>query len=263
MEKLWEEREVIRFSRGSKLQSEEENCVRELPFTVYLNGSEVATLLCTPADLEDLALGFLFSEGLITRDDGIESVEVNSKEGAARVKTSDGNPIAKRLYGKRTVTSGCGAGTSFYRVTDAWLIRPVKSDFAVKASDLSNRMRDLSGASSVYRVTRGVHAAASASPQEIMVLKDDIGRHNAVDKVAGDMLRNGWDSSRRMLLITGRVSSEMVIKAARMRCPLVASRASATDLAVNMAQEAGITLVAFARGDNLAVFSWPERVLEG
>ncbi|MEW6082780.1 MAG: formate dehydrogenase accessory sulfurtransferase FdhD [Bacillota bacterium] len=263
MGRVWEERKVQRFQKGREAGQGTEELVMEYPVTVFLNDKEVATLLCTPLDLEDLVVGFLFNEGLVRDSSDLESVEVADSGQAARVFTMGRSVLAERLYGKRTVTSGCGAGTSFYRLTDAWLVRPVTSDFTVKASQISQRMHDLAGASALYRRTRGVHAAAAASPEAIEVLKDDIGRHNAVDKVAGDMLRRGWDPSCRMLLITGRVSSEMVVKAARMGCPLLVSRASPTHLAVRMAQEAEITLAGFARQDSFAVFTRPDRVVEG
>ena len=262
MGRVWEERTVLRFQGGRRAGQGTEELVMEYPVTVFLNESEVATLLCTPVDLEDLAIGFLYNEGLVRASTDLESVEVDDSGQAVRVFTVGRNVLAQRLYGKRTVTSGCGAGTSFYRLTDAWLVRPVTSEFSVRASLVSQRMHDLAGASALYRRTRGVHAAAAASPEAIEVLKDDIGRHNAVDKVAGDMLRKGWDPSQRMLLITGRVSSEMVVKAARMGCPLLVSRASPTHLAVRMAQEVAITLVAFARQDSFAVFTRPDRVLD-
>lgn len=261
MERLWEDREVLRFSCGRKAGFHEESLILERPLTVYLNGSEVATLLCTPSDLEDLALGFLFGEGLIESGQ-LDTLQIDPSGETAHITTVDRDIIAEKLYGKRTVTSGCGAGTSFFRITDAWLIRPVESGITVRASDLAGLMEDLGRASMLYKRTRGAHAAASAVSERILVLRDDIGRHNAVDKVAGDMLRTGWDPSQRFLLVTGRVSSEMVIKAARMGCPIIASRASPTSLAVRMAEEVAVTVVGYARGGNFSVFSRPERVEE-
>jgi FdhD protein len=154
---------------------------------------------------------------------------------------------------ERILTSGCGGGITF-RI-DHRLFPPVRSRVHVEARAISERMRELFAAAVHYRQSRGIHGAALADAARLVVMAEDVGRHNAVDKVKGEALRAGIPTDDLMLLSTGRVSSEMLLKAARMGVPIVASRTSPTEMAVRLAEQLNVTVCGYVRPDGLNVYA--------
>lgn len=234
--------------------------VTEFPLTIYLNGEEIVTLLCTPEKLDCLAVGFLASEGLIGSRDEIVKIVVDESKGRAWVEASSGRRLAKDMVGRRLVPSGCGRGALFYNILDAASRPQVNSKITFKVEMLSNLMREFQHRSSLYRTTGGVHSAALCDREHILVFCEDIARHNAVDKVFGQCLLDGIRTADLALFTTGRISSEMLLKAARRGVPLVVSRAAPTSLSLNLASEVGITVVGFARGKRLSIYTNPWRI---
>ncbi len=159
------------------------------------------------------------------------------------------------LPAKRRLTSGCGGGASF--TTDA---QKVGSDLVITAAEVFSLMKQLQSRMDLYRVSGGVHASALGDTKSLRVVAEDIGRHNTIDKIQGECLVRGLSTKDGVLLSTGRISSEMLIKAARMQTPVVVSRHSPTGAAVSLAQDLGIALVGYARGNRLSVYSHPERL---
>jgi FdhD protein len=226
----------------------------EMALSVYVNKQELATLLCTPAKLNYLVLGFLYSEGVIDRMDDIASMSVCEDDSLAEVALvrSDYSPPVHR-----TLASGCGGGVTFDKQLDR-----VESSVTVTPGQVSALMRQLNEQAKLYRYCGGVHTAGLGDGDHLVVIAEDIGRHNTVDKIMGECLIAGQPTKDRALVATGRISSEMLSKAARMQVPIVISRSSPTDRAIALARELGITLVGYARGDRLSVYSCEER-LEG
>jgi len=226
----------------------------EMALSVYVNKQELATLLCTPAKLNYLILGFLYSEGVIDRMDDIASMRVCEDDSLAEVTLvrSDYSPPVRR-----TLASGCGGGVTLDKQLD-----PVESGVTVTPGQVSALMRQLNEQAKLYRYCGGVHTAGLGDGGHLVVVAEDIGRHNTVDKIMGECLMAGQPTKDRALVATGRISSEMLSKAARMQVPIVISRSSPTDRAIALARELGITLIGYARGDRLSVYSHAER-LEG
>lgn len=231
----------------------------EEPLTITLDGAEVVTLLYTPPMAQELALGFLASEGYIS---GMQDVVSVSGDGA-RVDVRLVSPLDGQPGGRvRVITSGCGGGITFTYPLGLKSLKPVGPGFTVTAEAVSRLMSEFRTASELFDATGGVHSAAVAGADGIAASADDIGRHNAVDKTFGICLRQGTSLSDKLLLSTGRVSSEILIKCVKRGLPVVVSRGAPTSLAVELAERFGITLIGFARGRRMNVYSHPERVTD-
>ncbi len=227
----------------------------EMALTVYINSQELVTVLCTPTKLNCLVLGFLYSEGIITGISDVAGLRVCEEESLADVKL---NKSEYKLPTRRTLTSGCGAGTSFIVEAEA---QKIDSEAVATAGDILSLMKQLQEKAELFRLCGGVHASALSDSRNLLVMAEDIGRHNTLDKIQGECLLRGISTRGRLLVATGRISSEMLLKAARMATPIVVSRSSPTERAISLAQDLGITLVGYARGSRLSVYSHRGRVL--
>jgi FdhD protein len=234
--------------RGSETEELTGEVVREQPLTVYVNGERFLTLLCSPLDLDALILGYLWMEKIIAGIDEVTACEISVVDGRADVTLAH----AVTLPTERILTSGCGGGITF-RI-DHRLFPRVQSSLRVRPGQLTARMKDLFAAAVQYRRSRGIHGAALADGERLLLVAEDVGRHNAVDKIKGQALMRGIPTEDRILLSTGRVSSEMLLKAARMGVPVVASRTSPTEMAVALAEQLDITVCGYVRPDSLNVY---------
>ncbi|GLI33067.1 formate dehydrogenase accessory sulfurtransferase FdhD [Desulforhabdus amnigena] len=248
-----------RSGRGSaRLQS----VIVEKPFTLYLNGKEVVTLLCAGRYLKELAVGFFHAEGFINTPDDLIGVRIHETSGKVELHTRTDTALIERIWSKRTITSGCGKGSLFYNALDALLSKPVLSELKVSPGQIFDRVEDLNRMSETYRLTRGVHNTALATPDEIILFRDDIGRHNAVDMIVGHLFLRHIPLQDKILLTTGRLTSEILIKAAKVGIPVLVSRNISTSLAIELAGSLGITLIGFARGGRFIVYTGRERLTE-
>jgi FdhD protein len=223
--------------------------VREQPLTVFVNGERFLTLLCSPMQLEALVLGYLWMEKVIQDVGDVTALAVSAVDGRADVTLR----TRVELPTERILTSGCGGGITF-RI-DHRLFPRLRSRLRVRPGEVTARMKDLFAAAVHYRESRGIHGAALADPARLLIVAEDVGRHNAVDKVKGEALQCGLPTDDRLLLSTGRVSSEMLLKAARMGVPIVASRTSPTEMAVALAEQLNITVCGYVRGDTMHVYA--------
>jgi len=223
--------------------------VREAPVTVYVNGTEWVTFLCTPQNLRYLALGFLYLEGIIASLDEVALLRVCDEEEMIDVRLTHDVELPTR----RVLTSGCGGGTTFADLTAQ--TSKLDSTLKVTPSQILDLMRRLYRQAELYRTTGGVHTSALSDGQQLLIVASDVGRHNTLDKIQGQCLLEGIDTRDHILLTTGRLSAEMLNKAAKMQVPVLVSRTSPTDLAVEMAKAQGITLIGYARGEQMQVYS--------
>jgi len=237
----------------------DESVVRTAILTIYVNGSEIVSLVCTPTDLEPLVAGFLVSEGFLTSRDELESITfVKGKTCVADVTTSS----SVRTSGTRMlVTSGCGAGATFARFLEQVGEGEPLPDATFRASDIVERMRELGRSAPVFRETGGAHTAALIAQDKLTYVMEDVGRHNALDKVIGAAFLDDVEVAGLGLASSGRLSADAVCKALARRIPLLVSRAAPTSMAVEAARRAGLTLVGFARGNRMNVYSGEERII--
>jgi len=252
---------VVSLTDGS-LSTTEELVAIEAPITIIFNNQELATLLCSPSELDYLAIGFLYSERLIERKDQIKKLLVDEKRGTVRIETVEDIEPAREIMFKRLITSGCGGGTSLYRAADAAVDR-VKSKVVISADEILSISGKFQRHSEIYLKTHGVHSAALYDGNKILVFCEDVGRHNAIDKIIGRCLWEGIPTRDRIIITSGRVSSEILYKIAKAGIPVIISISSPTNMGVKIAAEMGITLVGSARGKRFTVYANPERVKTG
>lgn len=250
------------YTEYTRESSEEktDQVIREMPVTVYVNDEELVTLLCSPDKMDELAVGFLWSEGVVDTKEEITKVVVDETKGTVWVTADRDSEFIKGLLFKRMITSGCGKGTTFYSVVDSVSAQPVVSEIKATPEQILSLMTEFQDGSALYKSTHGVHSAALCCPSAIEVFREDIGRHNAVDKILGHCFVNGLDPAGKILITSGRISSEVLLKAAKKGMPVIVSRTSATDLALRLAEKLNITLVGFVRGGKMNVYTHGERV---
>ena len=242
--------------KGGKAEEVKGEVVREQPLVIHVNGQKFVTLLCSPLKLDCLVVGYLWLEKVIVSLDEIRHLDVSEVDGPADV----GLARQDELPTERILTSGCGGGITF-RI-DPRLFPQIRSSLKVRPAQLSERMKDLFAAALHYRASRGIHGAALSDADRLLLVAEDVGRHNAVDKIMGEALLKGIPTTDQILLSTGRISSEMLLKAARMGVPLVASRTSPTEMAVGLAEQLGITVVGYLRPESLNVYAGDAVVLD-
>ena len=235
--------------------------VREFPLTIILNNQELVTLLCTPTHLDYLAIGFLSSEGLLKSNDEIKKITVDEQRGVVRVETEEETKQAGELVFKRLITSGCGRGASFYSAADVVGQIKVESKTNISAVEVFELVREFQHRSQIFRTTGGVHSAALCDTKNILVFSEDIGRHNAIDKIFGECVLKDISTDGRVIITSGRVSSEILLKAAKRNIPLLVSKSAPTNMGVKLAGDMGITLIGFVRGKRMNVYANDWRVV--
>ena len=240
--------------KAGQLREVKGEIVREQPLTVYVNGTKFITLLSTPRKLDALVVGYLWLEKIITSVDEIRRLAVSEVDGRAEVDLIRDVELPQ----ERILTSGCGGGITF-RI-DPRVIPRIESMLRIEPPRLFERMKELYQLAVGYRASRGIHGAALADADRLLFIAEDVGRHNAVDKICGEALLAGVSTRDRVLLSTGRVSSEMLLKGARMGTPVVVSRTSPTEMAISIAEQLGVTVVGYLRHDAFNLYAGGEHL---
>ncbi|MCX7568637.1 formate dehydrogenase accessory sulfurtransferase FdhD [Tumebacillus sp. DT12] len=262
MQPVVKTRKILSYHNGALLEVQD-RIVTEYPVTIYLNSEEFATMVCTPEHLEEMVIGFLASEGVVRRYEDIKSVTLDENQGLAYVETEQVVKLNHQLYSKRYITSCCGKSRqSFYFYNDARTAKTITSrNVTVSPEDCLALMRQMQDGATVFQETGGVHNAALCDSQGVLLTRTDIGRHNALDKIYGHCLQNGIPVDDKIIVFSGRISSEVLLKVAKIGCEVVLSKSAPTELALEMADELGITAVGFIRGGSLNVYTHPERIM--
>lgn len=256
-------RTVLRFKNG-QMESVEDKIVTEFPVTVKINEEEFVTMVCSPQYIEDMVIGYLASEGVIREYKDIKNIWVQEKEGYVHVTIDKLNPYFQNLQNKRYITSCCGASRQgFVFINDALTAKKM-NDISVELSikDCFQLMNKLQQSAATFQETGGVHNAAICDKNGFMLSRMDIGRHNALDKLYGYCLKHHISIRDKVVVFSGRISSEILLKVAKIGCEVVLSKSAPTELALNLAEELGITTVGFIRNDSLNIYTCPERILK-
>jgi len=232
----------------------------EVFLTIHVNEKELLTLLCSPDNLEELSAGFLFSAGLINSLDDIENIFVNTKNMTSHITLKKKDIIEDAIF-KRVYTSGCGRGMLFYNVLDLTHQKIVRKNSRIHSENIIELMKAFEKKSITYKKTGGVHCAALCDEENILAFCEDIGRHNAIDKVIGDTLYMNLNMEELIVLTSGRISSEVMFKVQKMGSAVIISRGAPTSLAFQLADKWNITLVGFVRGHRMNVYTAKERIL--
>jgi len=245
---------------GSNVEGVVDSVASELPVTLIVNREPLVTLLCTPSELEELAVGFLLTEGILRDKQALKNLEIDEKKLSVRIELSDLPSDFSKMFEKRTISSGCGKGitfTSYRREADR---RIEAKGQLLSLENIRKLLSTFRNISKLYLETGGVHSAGLSDGKKILLFSEDIGRHNAVDKLIGKAFLQSIPIENKVLITSGRVTSEIVTKAGRNRFPVLISRAAPSCMAISYAEDMGITLIGFARGDRMNIYTWPNRI---
>ncbi len=242
-------------SNGSgQLTPREREVVEEFPLPLNVNGREIATLIASPHDLRFLVAGFLLLQGFVERVEDFKLLSVCTDFGVAKVEIK--GELPEKL--KPVLTSGCGTGITF-TIPKALQGGTVDQGRTFSPDALFDLMDEMAKSAQRYSSHGGMHSAA-VGIDSLCLYAEDLGRHNTIDRIAGEALLKGIDLAGMMLVTSGRVSSEMVAKAALLGITLIASRTSPTSMAIKIADAAGITLIGYVRAGRFDIYAHPERL---
>lgn len=234
----------------------------ELPLTLKVDDREVVTLMTLGTHPEELSLGFLRNQRLIDHIEDIQSVNVNWDKETVNISTVEGTGILdwQEKLSKRTVTTGCGQGTVFSCTLDK-LYEKALATVSVRQSMLYDLMRAISDYNRIYRQAGAVHGCGLCQGAEILIFVEDVGRHNAADTISGRMWLDRITGEDKIFYTTGRLTSEIVMKAATMQIPVLLSRSGITNMALELARDLGITLIARAKRSRFLVYNGGEHII--
>jgi FdhD protein len=222
---------------------------------ISVNGEELATFMCSPRDLDKMAIGFLANEGLIETLADVRDLHI-SKSNCVDVWLYN---TSLELPTRKIITAGCGGGVTFTDLSDKH--EPLHSDLTATPEQMAALMRQMHLGAELYQRARGIHTAVLATNDTVLAQVEDIGRHNCLDKLRGQAMLEGVETKDRILLSSGRISSEMISKARRLQTPIICSRTSPTSLSVALAQAWNMTIIAYLRQDRMRIYTHPERII--
>lgn len=241
-------------------QIREGHIAAERPLTLYLNKRELVTLMTLGSQPEMLVLGWLRNQRLIQRVDQIAAIQVDWETRAAAIQTREEIADLEQKLARKTVTTGCGQGTVFGDLMDD--LEKIKlPEVQLRQSLIYGLLKSLDQHNQIYRQAGAVHGCALCEGTEILYFVEEVGRHNAVDTIAGHMWMNHTTGADKIFYTTGRLTSEMVIKVAQMGIPILLSRSGVTQMGLDLAQKLGVTLVARAKGEHFLLYHGTERFL--
>lgn len=250
--------------KGGQHERKQDYIAEEVPISLIYNGLPHVVMLATPTDLEEFALGFSITEGIIKNPQELLSARIYNRSNGIEVQLKIPDRRFQGLTDKgrnligRTGCGLCGASTLRQAIRQP---KPVHGDLILSAAELRSALTDIKQYQKLNELTGAVHAAAWAVPgQGILTIREDVGRHNALDKLIGFLLRSGKDLSSGFVLVTSRASYEMVQKTAWVGITLLAAISAPTGLAIRLANETGLTLIGFARDDQHVIYTHPQRL---
>ncbi len=251
--------DVVKISAGKKTDLAD-TVTDEVFLTIHLNDKVLLTLSCTPNHENNLCAGFLYSSGLIHSVADIERIFIDKKHRSAYVSLKntsiDPNILFERIY-----TSGCGKGVLYHNALDFSHKKVVAGSLRIESTAITSLMKSFERKSIGFKSTGGVHSAALSDGTAITVFCEDIGRHNALDKVIGEALFKNIPMEESIVLVSGRISSEIMYKIQKMGSPMIVSRSAPTSMAIELAKTMHVTLVGFVRGKRMNVYTAEERVV--
>jgi FdhD protein len=248
---------------AENVQKTTDYVAEEKPLHIFLNRTHYVTVFCSPTKLKEMAIGHAISEGILKSMEEVEGIDLKKQEGVCRINLKPDVKLEKRLklsqHFSRVIFSACGSKTPYQPTLR---LSKIQSDLKVKAETISYCVKRLNSIADTFRKTGGVHVAAIyRSDGTLMAFAEDVGRHNAVDKVIGLSILKGIDLGNCFLALSGRLTGDIVLKAAKMGLPIVASLAAAINSGIAVARSANLTLIGFVRGKRMNVYTYPERII--
>jgi len=244
---------------NNKVQNIKDSVIKEQPLTIFVNGYELVTLMTLPLNLKELAIGFIASENIIDGYNEIEKIDFSHQNTIVQIKLN--KEVDINLYKKRTLTSGCGKGVTFTNLQDCALNEIHNDNFRINSTIINQLMSEMQKKSKLFLETGGTHTAAIADQESIINVIEDIGRHNTIDKLIGYSYVNNIDLQNMMIITSGRISSEIMIKILKQKIPILISRSAPTSQAVEIAREKNISLIGFTRGKRFNIYNDLNRIM--
>ena len=234
--------------------------VAEKAVTLFLNNQEIVTAMTVGDYLEELAVGFLFNQNMISQEDKIEAIDYDEELSVIVVRTDTKTNFEEKLQSKIR-TSGCAQGTIYGDMVDKFDSIKLSKNSTISKSQIINLSKKINTTPSLYLKAGAIHGCVLAKGDEPLIYMEDIGRHNAVDKISGVMFQNNITAADKVFYTTGRLTSEMVLKTVIMGLPILISRSGFTEAGVSLARKAGLTLIGRARGSRFVALSGEERII--
>ena len=250
---------IIRL-KGDDIEELTDQVASEIGFTLNVNEKQLVTLLCTPSELDAMAIGFLLSEGILKNRNSLLGVKLDEKKFTVSVTLKDLPDDIDATFNKKTITSGCGQGITYTDAESLKSLPPNRSMLQVSPEIIRGMLKEFRTISDLFTKTGGVHSAALVDKEKIILFSEDIGRHNAVDKLLGKAFLAGIPTNDKILLSSGRISGEIMTKVIRNRIPILISRTAPTCMSITYAEDHGVTLIGFARGNRMNVYTHPQRI---
>ena len=232
----------------------------ERPLTLFLNGQEIVTMMTIGDYPEYLAVGYLLNQNMLHKDDSITAIDYDADIECVVVRTAMKTTFEEKVK-KKTLTSGCAQGTVFGDVMEKFEDILLSEDSIIRTSWLVNLVKEINTTPSLYLKAGAIHGCVLAYKDRPLIYMEDVGRHNAVDKIAGYMYRHDIIGSDKIFYTTGRLTSEMVIKTVQMGVPILVSRSGFTAWGVELARKVGLTLIGRARGRRFIALAGQNRIV--
>ncbi len=251
---LTKEQQILQLKDGS-VQQIKDQVIKEFQAAVVVNGQEIAVLACSPMQLEELAVGYLAAEGFIDGQEEIKTIDRDGDQIQVVLTTELSVPQLEK-QGTPVVTSSCGNSILYTDLEEVDLTKVEAEELQVEAEQIHEIMDCLYRSAELFQQTGGVHSALlTDSSHGETVFREDIGRHNAVDKLVGHLIIHQLAAADKILAVSGRISAEILLKVARQQIPVLVSRSAPTDRAIRLACRLGITLVGFVRGKRMNIYT--------
>lgn len=247
--------------KGKERLTTDDTLIREIALEIVVNGEKIATLMATPVDQKVLAVGYLMSEGILESLGDVEEILLENDGMRIVMKAKIDRKRAERLNSEGIVSSGCGRGMSATVTPETIEAKVIRSNYTLAASLLLEEMGQFYTECPLYEATGCVHTAKLYLDETTAFIGEDIAQHNTIDKAVGKALFAGADITKAFLMVSGRLSSEMVAKAVMHQIPIIASRTASTCLGLQIAEKFGLTLAGFVRGDKMNIYKNPQRII--
>lgn len=247
---------IVRIKNGEQ-EHISDSIIEEVPLDIFVNHEFYASLMCTPLEVVELAIGFLLSEGIISSMSSIISIEEKHENRICIILDDD---IIVDHNNAHAITSGCGKGSIRVISLEECSIKVINSNSKFSIVNIIKLMGEFNNKSELFKQTGGVHSCCLCSENSILVFSEDIGRHNALDKVVGKALMINMDLKDKLVMTTGRISSDIVVKVAKAGIQIIVSHSAPTSLALSLAKAANITIIGFARGSRMNIYCGEHRL---
>lgn len=261
---------IIRIKNNNQ-EFVEDFVTEEISLIIAIKNKELSTLLCSPDNINDLVAGYLYTSGIIEKIEDIKQINLDKDKWIAHLNLENNDIIKDEIF-KKIRPVGCGGGNLLYNESAHLLNKKITSDTKIKKITIISLMKEFQTCSQTFLKTGGVHSAAMVEEERITVFREDIGRHNAIDKVIGNTIINNTKVSpiesgqsgfnNKIILTSGRISSEILLKIQKCGIPVIITRSAPTDKAIQICREKNITLVGFVRGNRMNIYSGEQRIID-